>query len=189
MGNESTINNENEIFKEIKISLLGNCQTGKTLSVNKLINKQFDKTTQYISTPGALYLNRRVVNKYGNFKFNIWDTGGKEIYFSLTRWFYKDAQIILIFYNFYDISSFEKAKTIINYVHEYNEQNPLIVLIRTRYDECLKNNDNRKIISDEEVLEFADRNNLLFIHYSNFEKYESGANELIKYIFRKVGYK
>ena len=60
------------------------------------------------------------------------------------------------------------------------EKNAKFVLIRSRYDECLKiNNDNKNIVVDEEALEFADLNNLYFIHLSNFDKNET-VNEFLK---------
>ena len=60
------------------------------------------------------------------------------------------------------------------------EKNAKFVLIRSRYDEFIKiNNDNKNIVVDEEALEFADLNNLYFIHLSNFDKNET-VNEFLK---------
>ena len=42
-----------------------------------------------------------------------------------------------------------------------------------------------KIISDEEALEFAEENGLLFCHLSMFDKYENGINELMIKILKK----
>ena len=36
------------------------------------------------------------------------------------------------------------------------------------------------MISDEEVLEYADKNNLVFRNLSNLEKYGSGLEEIIE---------
>ena len=66
-----------------------------------------------------------------------------------------------------------RAKRHINDFKEENINSAFIVLVRSRYDECLKNNDNKIIVSDEEALEFADSNNIYFTHLSNFEKYET----------------
>ena len=62
-------------------------------------------------------------------------------------------------------------------------KNTLFVLLRSRYDECLEKNENKKIISDEEALEYADLNNLLFANLSNYEKNDT-CNDLLK-IFLK----
>ena len=63
------------------------------------------------------------------------------------------------------------------------EKNSKFILIRSRYEECLENNDNKNIVSDEEALEFADLNNLYFEHFSNFEKNED-ADEFLKNILK-----
>ena len=60
-------------------------------------------------------------------------------------------------------------------------KNPLIALVRSRYDEYLKNNDDKNIVSDEEALEFVDLNSIYFLHLSSFEKYENGLNKLIQF--------
>ncbi len=63
------------------------------------------------------------------------------------------------------------------------------ILIRSRYDECSKINDNENMVSDEEALEYADLNNLYFTHISNFDKNET-VNEFLKkfLIFYKLIY-
>ena len=43
-------------------------------------------------------------------------------------------------------------------------KNTLFVLIRSRYDECLEKNENKKMISDEEALKYSDVNSLLFVN-------------------------
>ena len=65
------------------------------------------------------------------------------------------------------------------------KKNSLFVLIRSRYDECLETNENKKIILDEEALEYADLNNLYFAYLSNFEKNDTGFNELLENVFKK----
>ena len=41
------------------------------------------------------------------------------------------------------------------------------------------------IIKDEEVLEYAEENNIIFSHISIFDKYEDGINELLIKILNK----
>ena len=66
---------------------------------------------------------------------------------------------------------------------ENAKKNTLFVLIRSRYDEYLESNENKKIISDEEALEYADLNNLFFVHLSNYEKNDTG-NDLLKIVLK-----
>ena len=58
-------------------------------------------------------------------------------------------------------------------------------MIRNKYDSKI-NEKNVNIVSDEEVLEFADKNNLFFQHISCFEKNEYGIINLFEFILDKI---
>ena len=162
---------------------MGNIQTGKS-TLRMKISNSLNKDLEYQPSIGATFCAFRIKNEYGNFKFEFWDTAGMDKFFALNKIFYKDADAIFILYNSYDISSFEKVKRILDDVkYNIDKMNCMIVLIRCRYDEFLKNNESKNIVSDEEVLEFAELNNLYFTHLSNFEKY-GGFDELIKTVCR-----
>ena len=49
----------------------------------------------------------------------------------------------------------------------------VFALIRNKYD-MKANKDNKDILLDEEALEFADNNDIIFVLVSSFEKYENG---------------
>ena len=55
-----------------------------------------------------------------------------------------------------------------------------MALIRNKYDNTYRNE-----ISDEEALEFADENNMLFFHLSLHEKNETGVKELFETILNE----
>ena len=60
------------------------------------------------------------------------------------------------------------------------------MLIRSKYDLNIKSEDNfNNFISDEEALEFTEKNNLLFFHISSFEKNESWIKELFSLSLEK----
>ena len=134
--------------------------------------------------------------KFNNliFKFKIEYTISSERGFTeiMDRMLYAKADIFLIFYDAYKEKSLEfeydlsfiKAKEI--YKSVYNEnKNAIFCLIRYNYRE--KSNLRSKIIiSDEEALEFADKNNLLFSHISIDEKYECGLNQLFYNILKEL---
>ena len=44
----------------------------------------------------------------------------------------------------------------------------------------MENINNEDIVSDEEALEYADKNKLYFSHLSNFLKYETGINQIFE---------
>ena len=51
------------------------------------------------------------------------------------------------------------------------------------YNLCLDSE--KEIVYDEEALEFATKNSLLFFHISSEEKYESGVNQLFYSIIKE----
>ena len=144
-----------------------------------------NKNCEYIPTLGASYFTISRVNKNRSFNLDIWDTSGIEKFFSLIKIFCREADAILIFYNPYDVKSFERAKIFLNDCISNGKDNALKALVRGRYDESIKNNDTKNFVSDEEALEFADSNNLYFFHFTSFEKYETGFNEFLEILFNK----
>ena len=79
----------------IKLVFLGGINTGKTMFCNFLV-KGYEHLNfgEYISTAGASYLGKNFIYNNQNYKFDIWDTAGQEKYASLTKIFYRDADII-----------------------------------------------------------------------------------------------
>ena len=53
------------------------------------------------------------------------------------------------------------------------------IIIKNKCD-LNETNDKKIIISDKEILEYADKNNLSFRNLSNLEKYGSGIEEIIE---------
>ena len=103
---------------------------------------------------------------------DFWDTAGQEKFKTLAKFFYINTGIFLMFYDSLDKSSFERIKEhFINSKKIKFPNEPIYALIRSKYDLNVKSNEYRDIITDEEVLEFADENNINFFHLSNFEKY------------------
>ena len=180
------LNNEKEITKNIKILLLGSVKTGKTSFLMKIRGYEVDKNIEYFPTIAGAYASLIFEFEHKDFNLDFWDVSGQEKYYPLIQIYIKDANIIFIFYNSYDISSFEMAKRLVKQCKESINKKVFYVLVRSRYDECLEINDNKNIVSDEEALEYADLNNLYFMHYSNFDKSETGFNELMKIYIKNI---
>ena len=173
------LNKENEITQNIKIILLGSVKTGKTTFLKKIQGYEVDKDVEYYSTIVGANASFIVELELNNFNLEFWDVSGQEKYYQFIKRFIRNANIIFIFYNSYDISSFDIAKRLVKECKERLNKKVFYVLVRSRYDECLDINDNKNIVSDEEALEYADLNDLYFIHYSNFDKNENSFNELL----------
>ena len=175
----------------MKLIILGKDFTGKSSFLKRIKSydnyKSFRKFTAiYFPTIGIDF--GIICIQYNNkiFKFRIWDLSGQERYGAIIKSYYIPANYILIFYDALDKESFKKAK--VYYEEALNANNKAIYfLIRSKYD-SISNLHNNKIVSDEEALKFADKNNLIFAHISSFEKEENGINEVFE-IIMKIEYK
>ena len=175
---------------EIKMNILGFERTGKTLFAKKLTsknNKDINHSlTKYIPTIGGEYRQEIIIYEKKSFLVHIWDTAGQERFFSLLNVYLHQTNIILIFYDPLNRYSFDKIK---DYLVLIKNRIPfiekiVIAIVRNKYELNIDKNNSENIVSDEEALEYADKNNVLFFHLSNFEKYETGINELINSILK-----
>ena len=96
----------------------------------------------------------------------------------------RGSNAFILCYDAYNRDSFNYIK---NKYSEIKNQykNSICALIRNKYD-IKANKDNNNIVSDEEALEFADANNIIFRHISSIEKYENGIIKLFELILDKV---
>ena len=174
-----------------KIIMVGGVNVGKSLFM-KRINiiktgeefniENFDEN--YICTFGSEYTSFLFKIKDKRYKVQIWDVSGQDRLENLVYYIARGAGAILLFYDSFNRDSFLKAKKLYaNLYKSYPES--IYALVRSKYDLALKG-ENNAIVSDEEALEFANNNNIIFAHLSNFEKYETGTNELFLKIILKL---
>ena len=131
--------------------------------------------------------NFNLYNREINLEF--WDTAGQEKYQGLVKFFFKDCQMIFIFYDSSDKESFERSKTFFNIAKENtNDEKVVIVLVSNKYNLYVKSKENINKVSEEEALEYASKNNLLFAHISIVEKYDNGINIISLLIYKMIYY-
>ena len=102
---------------------------------------------------------------------NFCSTGSKQIF--------KEVDIVFLFYDSSIKYTFETIKNKKNFFDNNFKRNTIFALIRNKYDIT------KEEISDEEAIEFADSNNMLFFHLSLFEKNETGIKELFENVFNE----
>ena len=172
----------------MKVIISGKDKTGKSIFDQRLgynnIDKQFFKSNylQYKETMGFEFISIYIKFNNKNFKLQIWDTQGNELYIDIIKCFFHASSIVLLFYDAFDKQSFEYVKKI--YSEQKNLVKCLFYLIRIKYDLNIKP-ENKDFVSDEEALEYADKNNILFLHLSSFEKYDNGINSLLNYVLKQ----
>ena len=176
-------------FTTLKVALIGDTSMGKTTFLYRLFSQNylnFLEKKEYIqNTNGASYRTIYIKIKVRIFLLDLWDTAGLRKYSSLIKHFYKDAKIILIFYDPFDKSSFKRVDEILYQINSEDIKNVIIGLISNKYDKNLENINNENIISDEETLEYVDKHKLYFSHLSNFVKYETGINQIFELILKE----
>ena len=192
------IDNNSPTFEEIrkkaislKTVLLGKTKSGKSTFTARLFNKNYNKFLEKFpneANTAAQFWD--ILGKLNDdyFNFVVWDTAGQENYRPLTRIFYKDADIIIFFYDSLTKDNFEYLKNYYEEVKLNNNKKPIIGIVRSNYE--LDNNTYSNFgvvqnICEEEIIEFADKNNIVYGHVSPMTKYGTGINEYLTRIAQK----
>ena len=166
-------------YIDIKIVILGIEKTGKTYFIRRISNNSQiqESIKEYKKTIVSEFGFKIIIKNNKKFRFQIWEVNWNKTIIDIFR---KDAYAIIFFYDPMNRQSFEKIKSL--YCSGSIDKNKIFFIVRNKYDLKKQFYDNSDIISDEEVLEFADENNMIFKHISNLEKYETGIDELFNEI-------
>lgn len=93
---------------KVKAILLGESSVGKTSIINRLNDNTFSNITA--ATLGSAFIKKTYEFNNIQLTLDIWDTAGQEIYRSLNRIFYRDADIIIFVYDITKRKTFEELK-------------------------------------------------------------------------------
>ena len=179
----------------LKILLLGDNQVGKS-AFRKRINYKNKNYNEYMEAQKNyfFFINFDTIIifiKYLNriFKLKIFDCVGQERFRTFTHNYLKLSSIYLIFYDAFNRGSFNILKNYCNSILSIDEKR-IIIIVRNKYDLNLDfKGNNIDIVSDEVVFEYINKknvnNNIFFFHLSNYEKYETGINNLLEFIIIK----
>ena len=161
-----------------KVVLLGDSGVGKTCIISRYISGSFEK--DIASTNGASYCSKMVkFEELGkNLLLDVWDTAGQEKYRALTKFFYKDASVVILVY---DITREESFNNLKNYWYNQLQENCKNVVIGLAGNKCDLYEEEK--VSEVEAREFADKIGAIFELTS--AKNNTGIND----IFEKVGNK
>ena len=162
-----------------KIVLLGDSGVGKTCLISRFISGQFDANVN--STNGASYASKKV--EYPNLGktlvLDIWDTAGQEKYKSLTKFFYKDAAMVILVYDITRKESYDNLKNFwYKEIQEYGEKDIVLGIAGNKsdlYDD--------EAVPEKEAREFAKSINAIFALTS--AQNNSGVTKLFEDIGNK----
>ena len=150
---ESMLNVE---IPKVKLIFLGDAGVGKSSIINRFIHNIFDDKID--STLGAQFSSK--VIEYPNYKialqFDIWDTAGQEKYKSVNKFFYRDAQIVVLVYDITRENTFDEIKNFwLNQIKCFGEKNAIICLCGAKNDliakECIKEEDARNYAKENQI--------------------------------------
>ena len=174
-------NNLNNDLKsnDCKVVLLGGSGVGKTSLITRFVSSSFNDKQS--TTIGGYFINKEIfIEKYNkDIKLNIWDTAGQERYRSLTKFFYKDAKIIIFTYDITNNDSFDQLK---NYWFEQlknlSMENIVIGIAGNKSDLI-----EEEKVSEEDAREYASKINASFRLTSALNNI--GVEELFKELIEK----
>ena len=134
-----------------KIVLVGDAGLGKTCIISRFINDKFDKAQMTTACP--CFCTK--ILKYPEYKkkinLDIWDTAGQEIYRSISKLFYKNANVGVLVYDITRLKSFQSIKEYwYNELKENTESKIIFNVVGNKVD-LFENEE----VNDKEAKEFA----------------------------------
>ncbi|KAK7082707.1 Ras-related protein Rab-37 [Halocaridina rubra] len=110
----------------------------------------------------SVWYDNKVVNVDGSkVKLQIWDTAGQERFRSVTHAYYRDAHALLLLYDVMNKGSFDNTRAWLAEVHEYAQDDVVIMLIGNK---CDVNGD--RVIRREDGERLAREYNVAFMETS-----------------------
>ena len=145
----------------LKVVLLGKSGVGKTAILDRFINDNFKENL--MCSLSAQFMSKTIILEELNqtIKFDIWDTSGNNQLRSLSKIFYKDANVICLCYDS---------------TNKYND--PILVIVATKNDLY-----DKEEVGDKEGKAFAKEINAIF--QSTSAKSDFGITSLFENIARK----
>ena len=163
----------------LKIVIIGESSVGKTSIISQFVDKIFQEEIQ--STVGGSFNSKTILCEDLNkkVKLEIWDTAGQERYRSVTKMFYKDADIAVLVYDITNKDSYDELKNYwVEQVKDSTRKGTNLVIVANKSD----------LIEKEQVDEDEARNYSRTINASFFvvsAKDSISVGELFKEIVKK----
>jgi small GTP-binding protein len=148
------LKDDNEILNEIKISLLGDSNTGKTSFLNIISKESIKNMTSTLGLEDIIFYAYIKNKKY---KIKIMDTAGQENYRSITSSYIKDKDGFLLFFDVTNKDSYESIDFWMNFIND-NNLSKEIILLGNKIDKS-----DIRDVKKNEVKEYAKNNDIKYI--------------------------
>jgi small GTP-binding protein len=113
--------------KEVKVTLLGLSQTGKTTLFNRVVYDEFIKTSVSLSA----YFGMIIV---AGIEFALWDTAGQEKFYALTQFYLRDSGITILVVDPTVAQGFEKQLEYLDGMLKSPEASHNLLLVAIKKD-------------------------------------------------------
>ncbi|XP_010861989.1 ras-related protein Rab-26 [Esox lucius] len=129
-----SLSNSGEFYDiAFKVMLVGDSGVGKTCLLVRFKDRAF-LAGSFISTVGIDFRNKVLNIDALKVKLQIWDTAGQERFRSVTHAYYRDAHALLLLYDVTNKASFDNIKAWLTEIHEYAQQDVVIMLLGNKAD-------------------------------------------------------
>ncbi|OIW13502.1 hypothetical protein TanjilG_29243 [Lupinus angustifolius] len=167
-----------------KVVVLGDSAVGKTQILSRFVKNEFYFDSK--STIGVEFQTKTVTINDKVIKAQIWDTAGQERYRAVTSAYYRGALGAMLVYDITKRQSFDHVARWVEELRTHADSSIVIMLIGNKGDLV-----DKRIVTTEDALEFAQDQNLFFSETSALsgENVESAFITLLQEINRVVSKK
>ena len=160
----------------INIITLGESSVGKSSIINRYVENNFDYN--FVSTLGVDF-RKKIININGeNIRLKIWDTAGQEKFRSIQKQYYRNSDGILLVFDVTKFDTFNVLEEWINSIKNQTSNDIIVVLVGNKIDL------NNKVISDDEIKNFANDNK--FKYFLTSAATGKNINEVFDYIVKEI---
>ena len=160
----------------INIITLGESSVGKSSIINRYVENNFDYN--FVSTLGVDFRKKNININGEDIRLKIWDTAGQEKFRSIQKQYYRNSDGILLVFDVTKFDTFNVLEEWINSIKNQTSNDIIVVLVGNKIDL------NNKVISDDEIKNFANDNK--FKYFLTSAATGKNINEVFDYIVKEI---
>lgn len=126
-----------EFFNEAKLILVGQPQVGKTSLMKRLVHNQY---TDQPSTEGIDIETWHFSSDNEEYRLNVWDFGGQEIYHATHQFFLTRRSIYLLVWDALSEDEYGRIDYWLRTIQSFADDSPIFIVV----NKCDRNNGRRK---------------------------------------------
>jgi small GTP-binding protein len=158
------------IFKDLKqkhsfkITIIGDIGTGKTSILNRYVKDSFSNVV--IPTIIDEYYTKTLKTKENvTIKAQIWDTSGEEKYDSISNHHFINSKGLILVYDITNKNSFDKLNNLMTKIKNKCDKDCIVMIVGNKLD-IVQEDSNKREITEEMGMKFANQYNINFIEVS-----------------------